>query len=452
MSGLPADRLPPNSVEMEQAVLGAMMLDKEAVIIAGEVLKARDFYKDGHQIIFEAIKELESRDEPVDLLTVMEALRQKDALEKCGGVTYVASLANQVPSAAGVRHYARIVSEKSLLRQLIRVCGDISNLCYEEETEPSQVLAYAEQAIYSIQDRGRDQGLIHVRQVVPEIVARIETLSKHKEGLTGLPSHFKDLDRITSGWQESDLIILAARPSMGKTALGLNLAENAAVREQIPVAVFSLEMSREQLIQRLLSSRASLDQYKLRTGRLMGDEWRSLVDAAGVLISAPIYIDDTPGITVMELRSRARRLKAEKGLGLVVLDYLQLMQGGGSGRGGENRQQEISEISRSLKALARELRVPVIALSQLSRAVEQTADKRPSLSHLRESGALEQDADLVMFIYREEYYDRATEKKGIAEIIIAKHRNGPVGSVELGFLEQYTKFVNLRRDVDIEGR
>ncbi|MDR1204333.1 MAG: replicative DNA helicase [Peptococcaceae bacterium] len=449
---MPADRLPPNSVEMEQAVLGAMMLDKEAVIIAGEVLKARDFYKDGHQIIFEAIKELESRDEPVDLITVMESLRQKDALEKCGGVTYVASLANQVPSAAGVRHYARIVSEKSLLRQLIRICGDISNLCYEEETESSQVLAYAEQAIYSIQDRGRDQGLIHVRHVVPEIVARIETLSKHKEGLTGIPSHFKDLDRITSGWQESDLIILAARPSMGKTALGLNLAENAAVREQIPVAVFSLEMSREQLIQRLLSSRASLDQYKLRTGRLMGDEWRSLVDAAGVLISAPIYIDDTPGITVMELRSRARRLKAETGLGLVVLDYLQLMQGGGSGRGGENRQQEISEISRSLKALARELRVPVIALSQLSRAVEQTADKRPSLSHLRESGALEQDADLVMFIYREEYYDRATEKKGIAEIIIAKHRNGPVGSVELGFLEQYTKFVNLRRDVDAEER
>jgi replicative DNA helicase len=329
---------------------------------------------------------------------------------------------------------------------LIRICGDISNLCYEEETEPSQVLAYAEQAIYSIQDRGRDQGLIHVRQVVPEIVARIETLSKHKEGLTGLPSHFKDLDRITSGWQESDLIILAARPSMGKTALGLNLAENAAVREQVPVAIFSLEMSREQLVQRLLSSRASLDQYKLRTGRLMGDEWRSLVDAAGVLISAPIYIDDTPGITVMELRSRARRLKAEKGLGLVVLDYLQLMQGSSSGRSGENRQQEISEISRSLKALARELRVPVIALSQLSRAVEQTADKRPSLSHLRESGALEQDADLVMFIYREEYYDRGTEKKGIAEIIIAKHRNGPVGSVELGFLEQYTKFVNLRRD------
>jgi replicative DNA helicase len=446
MSNSSADRLPPSSVEMEQAVLGAMMLDKEAVIIAGEALKAGDFYKDGHQIIFEAIKELESRDEPVDLITVMEVLRQKDALEKCGGVTYVASLANQVPSAAGVRHYARVVSEKSLLRQLIRICGDIANLCYEEETEASQVLAYAEQAIYSIQDRGRDQGLIHVRQVVPEIVARIETLSKHKEGLTGLPSHFKDLDRITSGWQESDLIILAARPSMGKTALGLNLAENAAVREQIPVAVFSLEMSREQLIQRLLSSRASLDQYKLRTGRLMGDEWRSLVDAAGVLISAPIYIDDTPGITVMELRSRARRLKAEKGLGLIVLDYLQLMQGG-FGRGGENRQQEISEISRSLKALARELRIPVIALSQLSRAVEQTAEKRPSLSHLRESGALEQDADLVMFIYREEYYNRSTDKKGIAEIIIAKHRNGPVGSVELGFLEQYTKFVNLRNDL-----
>jgi replicative DNA helicase len=442
MSSLSADRLPPHSIETEQAVLGAMMLDKEAVIIAGEILKAQDFYKDAHQIIFEAIKEQESRGEPVDLITVTEILRQKDALEKCGGVAYVASLANQVPSAAGVRSYAHIVSDKSLLRRLIQVIGDIAARCYEENEEPKDILAYAEQAIFSIQDRGRNQGLIHVRDVVPEVVARIENLSKRKEGLTGIPSHFKDLDRMTSGWQESDLIILAARPSMGKTALGLNLAENAAILEQIPVAVFSLEMSREQLIQRLLSSRASLDQYKLRTGRLLGDEWRSLVDAAGVIISAPIYIDDTPSITVMELRSRARRLKAEKGLNLIIVDYLQLMQGG-TGRSGENRQQEISEISRSLKALARELRLPVIALSQLSRAVEQTADKRPSLSHLRESGALEQDADLVMFIYREEYYDRNTEKKGIAEIIIAKHRNGPTGSVELGFLEQYTKFANL---------
>jgi replicative DNA helicase len=445
MSDLSADRLPPHSIETEQAVLGAMMLDKEAVIIAGEILKARDFYKDAHQIIFEAIKEQESRGEPVDLITVTEILRQKDALEKCGGVAYVASLANQVPSAAGVRSYAHIVSDKSLLRRLIQVIGDIAARCYEENEAPKDILAYAEQAIFSIQDGGRNQGLIHVRDVVPDVVARIENLSKRKEGLTGVPSHFKDLDRMTSGWQESDLIILAARPSMGKTALGLNLAENAAIKDQIPVAVFSLEMSREQLIQRLLSSRASLDQYKLRTGRLLGDEWRSLVDAAGVLISAPIYIDDTPSITVMELRSRARRLKAEKGLDLIIVDYLQLMQGG-SGRSKENRQQEISEISRSLKALARELRLPVIALSQLSRAVEQTADKKPSLSHLRESGALEQDADLVMFIYREEYYDRNTEKKGIAEIIIAKHRNGPTGSVELGFLEQYTKFADLAWD------
>jgi replicative DNA helicase len=437
------DKIPPQNLEAEQAVLGAMLLDQEAVIIGSEMLIGADFYRDAHRLIFDAIREVEQQGGTVDLVTVSEALRTRDVLEKIGGMSYLASLANMVPTTAGIRHYAKIVAEKSLLRQLIRVTNEINLKCYEEQDDIQSLLGQAEQSIFQI---GRDttgQGLLPIRNLIPEMVERIESLSKRQEGLTGVPSYFKALDQFTSGWQASDLIILAARPSMGKTALALNIAESAAVRAKAPVAIFSLEMSREQLLQRLISARANIEQTALRNGRLSGNEWQKLVDAAAILSAAPIYIDDTPGIAVTELRSRARRLKAEQDLQLILIDYLQLMTGERRHGGGDNRQQEISEISRSLKALARELKVPVIALSQLSREVEKTADKRPGLSHLRESGALEQDADMVMFIYREEYYDRNSDRKGIAEIIIAKHRNGPVGTIELGFDDRYTKFFNL---------
>jgi replicative DNA helicase len=435
------DKMPPHSNEAEQAVLGAMLLDREAVVVASELLTAADFYRDAHRLIFGAIRDLEIRGDSVDLVTVTETLRQKDSLEKIGGMSYLASLANMVPTTAGIRYYAKIVSEKALLRQLIRVTNDINLRCYEAKDETQFLLGQAEQSIFQIGRSAGGQGLLPIRDMIPDMVERIENLSKRQEGLTGVPSYFKVLDQFTSGWQPSDLIILAARPSMGKTAFALNLAESAAVRAKAPVGIFSLEMSREQLLQRLLSSRANIEQTALRNGRLSGSDWQKLVDAAAILSAAPIYIDDTPGITVSELRSRARRLKAEQDLQMILVDYLQLMQG--DKKGGDNRQQEISEISRSLKALARELKVPVIALSQLSREVEKTADKRPGLSHLRESGALEQDADMVMFIYREEYYDRNSERKGIAEIIVAKHRNGPVGTIELGFDDRYTKFFNL---------
>jgi replicative DNA helicase len=436
------DRNPPHNNEAEQAVLGAMLLDQEAVVIGAEMLTATDFYRDAHRLIFDGIREVELAGTGVDLVTVTEALRTKDALDKCGGMSYLAALANMVPTTAGIRHYAKIVSEKALLRQLIRVTNDINLRCYEEQDEIQSLLGQAEQSIFQIGRNTSGQGLLPIRDMMPEMVERIESLSKRREGLTGIPSYFKALDQFTSGWQSSDLVILAARPSMGKTAFALNLAESAAVRAKAPVAIFSLEMSREQLLQRLISSRANIEQTVLRNGRLSGDDWQKLVDAAAILSASPIYIDDTPAITVTELRSRARRLKAEQDLQLILIDYLQLMTGDRRS-GGDNRQQEISEISRSLKALARELKVPVIALSQLSREVEKTADKRPGLSHLRESGALEQDADLVMFIYREEYYDRNTDRKGIAEIIVAKHRNGPVGTIELGFDDRYTKFFNM---------
>ncbi|MEL7625011.1 MAG: replicative DNA helicase [Clostridiales bacterium] len=435
------DRMPPYSQEAEQAALGAMLLDKEAIIIGSELLHEEDFYRDAHRLIFRAIRGLEQEGQPVDLVTVTEALRQKDALDKCGGMSYLASLANLVPTSAGIRHYARIVLDKALLRRLIRVTGEIGLRCYEDVDDIYGLIGQAEQAIFEIGQGRSSQGLTPIRELLPAMVSQIESLSQRPEGITGIPSYFTALDQFTSGWQPSDLVILAARPSMGKTAFALNLAESAAVRFKAPVAVFSLEMSREQLLIRFISSRANIEQTALRNGRLKGDEWAKLVDAAAILSQAPIYVDDTPGISVSELRSKARRMKAENDLQMILIDYLQLMQG--DRKGGENRQQEISEISRSLKALARELRVPVIALSQLSREVEKTGDKRPGLSHLRESGALEQDADLVMFIYREDYYDRNTERKGIAEIIVAKHRNGPVGTIELGFDDRFTKFFNL---------
>ncbi len=436
------EKLPPYNLEAEQAVLGSMMIDKEAVYIALEMLETEDFYKEAHQLLFATIVSLEAKAEPVDMVTLTEELHRQNSVEKVGGVGYIAEVANVVPTAANVRHYAEIVAEKAILRKLIRVSTNIANRCYEDQEETHDLLDSAERMILEIADNRNFSGLVPLKQVLGETLEKIEFLAGNKGNITGVPSFFTDLDSMTSGWQASDLIILAARPAMGKTSFGLNIAQNAAIKGKKPVAIFSLEMSKEQLVQRMMSSEAMIDQHKLRTGRLQDEEWVRLTKASQPLSTAEVFIDDTPAISVLELRAKARRLKVEKGLGLIIIDYLQLMQ---VGKRTENRQQEISEISRSLKALARELNVPIMALSQLSRAVEQTQDKRPALSHLRESGALEQDADLVMFIFREDYYNPESEKPGIAEIIIAKHRNGPTGSVELGFIKEFTKFVNIDR-------
>ncbi|QGG47059.1 replicative DNA helicase [Heliorestis convoluta] len=435
------DRLPPQNIEAEQSVLGSMLLDGEAVNKAMELLKAEDFYKEAHQMLFTTLVTLSQRGEAVDLVTVTEALRQTGNLERVGSIPYLIELGNVVPTAANIEHYAQIVIEKSLLRQVIKAATKITQKGYEGNDEVDQLINEAEQAFLEIAQRQSYDSMVPIRDVLVHTLEHIEYLYNRKADVTGVATHFRELDRITSGLQPSDLVIVAARPAMGKTAFCLNIAQNAAVRNKTAVAVFSLEMSREQLVQRMLSSEALIDQQRLRNGVLSDQDWDSLTNAITPLSDAPIYIDDTAGITVMEMRAKCRRLKQEKNLGLIIIDYLQLMQGG-TKRRSENRQQEISEISRSLKALARELSVPVVALSQLSRSVEQTPDKKPNLSHLRESGALEQDADMVMFIYREDYYFPDTENKGIAEIIIAKHRNGPVGTVELGFLKEFTKFVN----------
>lgn len=438
------ERVPPQNLEAEQAVLGSMMLDREAVFTVMEFLRPEDFYRDAHRAIYQAILFLAEKGEPVDLLTVTDTLRGRGELDKAGGATYVASLANVVPTAANAAYYAQIVSEKSLLRSLIHAAANIAQQGYDGGGEVSQLLDQAEKAIFDISQRRRRNGFSPIRDVLVETMDQLERLAQNKGGTTGVPT-FRDLDRLLSGLHPSDLIIVAARPGMGKTSFCLNIAQNVAVKHRTTVAVFSLEMSKEQLVQRMLSAQAMIDQYRLRTGYLQDEDWQKISQAVGPLYEAPIFIDDTPGISVMEVRAKARRLKTEQGLGLVIIDYLQLMQA--SGRRAENRQQEISEISRSLKAMARELDVPVLALSQLSRAVEQSHDKRPSLSHLRESGALEQDSDCVIFIHRPEYYDQNTEKKGIAEIIVAKHRHGPTGTVEMAFLPEFTRFVDLAKDV-----
>lgn len=436
------DRVPPQNIDAEQSVIGALLIDSESLSKVIEIIGPEDFYRDGHRLIYETIIELSDRNEPVDLVTLCESLRQKDALEQVGGISYVATLTNVVPTSANVEHYARIVHEKALLRHLIGVSSKIAGLGYEGGEDVDKLIDQAESMVFELSQRKTSKGIASMHDILLSTFEKIEFLYSNKGDVTGVPTGFVDLDRMTSGLQPSDLIILAARPAMGKTAFCLNVAQNAAIKFKVPAAVFSLEMSKEQLAQRMLCAAAMVDQHKLRTGNLSEEDLTKLTKAVGPLSQAPIFIDDTPGITVMELRAKCRRLKAEYDLGLIVIDYIQLMQGS---KRSENRQQEISEISRSLKSLAREINVPVIALSQLSRAVEATADKKPNLSHLRESGALEQDADIVAFIYREEYYIPESEKKGIAEIILAKHRNGPVGSVELGFLNEFTKFVNLDR-------
>ena len=439
---IPLEKIPPQNLDAEQSVLGAMLIDQEAVIKTIEVLQPQDFYRDANGRIFEAIVSLFDRSEPVDLITLSEELRQTGMLDQVGGVSYVAGLANSVPTSANVEHYARIVEEKSLLRRLINVSTRIAQLGYEGEEEVEALIDRAEQMVFELAQRKTHSAFMPFKTVLMQTFDRIEYLYRHKGETTGVPSGFSELDKMTSGFQPSDLIILAARPSMGKTAFCLNIAQNAAIRKKLPIAIFSLEMSREQLVTRILCGEAMVDQQKVRTGQLEDEDWQKLSHAAAPLAQAPLFIDDSAGISVVEMRAKCRRLKTEHGLSMIVIDYLQLMQGG---RKTENRQQEISEISRSLKSLARELQVPVIALSQLSRAVESRQDKKPMMSDLRESGSLEQDADLVMFIYRDEYYNPDTDRRSRADIIIAKQRNGPVGSVELGFVREYTKFVNLDR-------
>lgn len=438
------ERIPPQNIEAEQSVLGAMLLSREAIDKAGEILSEGDFYRPDNRIIFSAIMDLHSHNEAVDLVTVTEELRRMGKLDAIGGTTAITALSNAVPTAANVVYHAKIVEEKALRRQLINAATEVAASGYEEEADIAQTIDQAEQKILAVANRKHAGGVVKIKDIVKSAMARIEELYDSKDAYTGLPTGFTDFDKMTSGLQPSDLIIVAARPSMGKSSLVLNIAEHVALKGGKSVAFFSLEMSKEQLVQRLLCSEAGIDASRLRIGQLQESEWPNLVSAADKLSSAKIMMDDTPGMTALEMRSKARRWKNENGLDLIIVDYLQLMQGS-SKRASDNRQQEMSDISRSLKGLARELNVPVIALSQLSRSVEQRTSKRPMLSDLRESGALEQDADIVCFIYRDDYYNPDTEQKNVAELIVAKHRNGPVGTVQLFFRKDITRFYDLSK-------
>ena len=434
-------RVPPQSIDAEMSVLGAMLIKKEAITQAQELLKADDFYREAHRLVYDAMLELAGNGEPVDLVTLTEALRKKEILEKVGGISFLTQLANYTPTAANIVYHAKIVKEKSELRHLIDAATEIASAAYEATDEVTDIMDDAEKKILAIAGSQSTGGFEPIKDIVINAIDHVESIYESKGGLTGIGTGFADLDAMTSGLQKSDLILVAARPSMGKTAFTLNIATHAAMNGST-VAFFSLEMSKEQLVQRMLCSEGAIDSQRLRTGKLDDKEWQELIKTADKVSKAKLFIDDTAGISVMELRSKARRLKAEHGLDLIVIDYLQLMQG--RSKGGDNsRQQEISEISRSLKALARELDVPVVALSQLSRSVESRTVKKPMLSDLRESGSLEQDADIVMFLYREDYYDQETEKKNITEVMISKHRNGPIGSIELFFQKEFTKFRDL---------
>lgn len=436
-------RIPPQSIEAEQSVLGSMLIDKEVIPVIMEILKPEDFYRPDHKEIYEIIIELFDKAQPIDLITVSERLKLHGKLDLVGGLEYLTNIATEVPTTANVKHYAKIVEEKALLRKLIKASSDIVDLGFNASEEVSYILDRAEQNIFDILQKRSTQGFVPIKDVLVETFNKLEELYNNKGNITGIPTGFADLDFKTSGLHNSDLILIAARPAMGKTAFVLNLAQYAAVHGNVPVAIFSLEMSKEQLVNRMLSSEAMVDAGKMRTGKLEDNDWQKVAKALGPLSEAPIFIDDTPGVSITEIRAKCRRLKLEHNLGLVVIDYLQLMQGSKSKS--ESRQQEISEISRSLKILAKEINVPVITLSQLSRAPETRTDHRPILSDLRESGAIEQDADIVMFLYRDDYYNPETDKKNIAEVIIAKHRSGSTGTIELVWLGQYTKFANLEK-------
>jgi len=435
-------KVPPHNIEAEQSVLGSMLLDKNAISIAAEILRSDDFYKEAHGQIFNCILELYERDEPADLVTLVDSLRSRGVLESVGGVTYLSNLVSSVPTTANVKYYAKIVEDKSTLRKLIRSSSELMEKCYSGSEEVPSILEKAEKDIFDISQKAMTHDFEPMSKILEKGFNEIERLYKNKGAITGIPTGFSEIDSKTSGFQKGDFILIAARPSMGKTAFALNIAQYAAIRNKNTVAIFSLEMSKESLAQRMLCAEANIDMLKLRTGNLDDDDWIRLARSAGPLAEAKIFIDDTPGISVTEMRSKCRRLKLEYGLDLIIIDYLQLMQGRTRS---ENRQQEVSDISRSLKALAKEMNTPVISLSQLSRAPESRSDHRPMLSDLRESGSIEQDADVVCFLYRDEYYNKDTDKKNIAEVIIAKQRNGPTGTVELAFIGKYTKFAGLDR-------
>jgi len=436
-------RIPPHSLEAEQSVLGAMILDKEAINTAIEIIRPDDFYKEANREIFEAILVLFNKNEPVDLITLSEELKRRGTLENTGGVTYLANLSSAVATTANVKYYCKIVEEKSILRRLIKSCDDVIAKSYENSDEVNSIIEKAEKSIFDITQGRHREGFSPLNEVLLSSFSQIEERAANQGSLTGLTTGFIDLDNKLSGLQKSDLVLLAARPSMGKTAISVNIVTNAALKANANVAIFSLEMSKEQLVQRMISATAHVDLQKIISGRLSEEEWIQVINSMGPLSQASIFIDDTAGISLMEMKAKCRRLKIEKGLDLVMIDYLQLMQLDGHQ---ESRQQEISAISRGLKALAKEMECPVIALSQLSRAPELRADHRPILSDLRESGAIEQDADVVLFLYRDEYYHDDSEKKNIGEVIIAKHRNGPTGSIELVFKKEFTKFVNMIRE------
>lgn len=435
-------RVLPHSIEAEQSVIGAMIMDREAIIVASEIIYEDDFYSKQCGILFGAMAELNDEGKPVDLVTLQDRLREKDVPPETSSLEYIRDLITAVPTSANIKYYANIVAEKATLRRLIRLNEEIANTCYLGKESLEAILEDTEKRVFNLVQKRNTEEFVPIRQVVMNAIDQIEKASRNKGGVTGIATGFIDLDYRTAGMQPSDLILIAARPSMGKTAFVLNIAQHVAFKLNQTAAIFSLEMSKEQLVNRLFSLESKVDAQKLRTGDLSDGDWEKLIETAGVIGKSNLIIDDTPGISISELRSKCRKYKLEHDLKMIIIDYLQLMSGSGKG---DSRQQEISDISRSLKSLARELGVPVLALSQLSRAVEQRPEHRPMLSDLRESGAIEQDADLVMFIYRDDYYNKDTEKKGIAEIIVAKQRNGPIGTVELVWLPEYTKFANLQK-------
>ncbi len=435
-------KIQPNSAEAEQSVIGSMIMDRDAISTASELLTAEDFYQQRYAVLFSAIMELNAEDKPVDLITLQNKLKEKNVPAELCSLEFISDLVRAVPTSANVRYYANIVSEKAVLRRLIKASENIANSCYLDRDGLDSILEQSEKQVFDIVQNRRVNEYESIKDIVIRALDAIEISSKNKGSVTGIPTGFYELDYKTAGLQNSDLLLLAARPSMGKTALALNIAENAVVKSRVTTAFFSLEMSRLQLVNRLLSMNSRVDAQAIRTGNLNDNEWADLMESARIIGGSTLIIDDTPGISVSELRSKCRKMKLEHNLGLVIIDYLQLMSGG---KKTESRQQEISEISRSLKAIAREINCPILALSQLSRAVEQRPDKRPMLSDLRESGAIEQDADVVMFIYRDEYYNKDSPDKGVAEVIIGKQRNGPTGTVKLGCQLQYTRFTNIQK-------
>lgn len=437
--------LPPQNIEAEVSLLGAILLDKEAIVKVADIITPKDFYKEVHGDIYDAMLQLYEQREPIDVVTLTNKLEENKRLDQVGGGSYITTLASAVPSAAHVSNYAKIVSDKAVLRRLIQASGEITNLAMQENEEVTNILDKSEQIVFKVSQKQLKEDFIPIKDVLTESFDRIDELHKDKGSIRGVPTGFKDLDNLLAGLQPSDLNIIASRPSMGKTSLALNIAQHVATVEGVPALVFSLEMSKEQLVDRLICNEARVDSWKLRTGNLSDDDFPKIGQAMATLAEAPLWIDDSSGVNVLEMRTKARRLQAEHGLGLIVVDYIQLIQGGGS----SNRVEEVSDISRSLKGLARELSVPVVALSQLSRAVENRPSRIPQLADLRESGSIEQDADVVMFIYREEYYEQDTERKNIADILIRKHRNGPTGQIELYFKPEQMRFTAVEKKREV---